>query len=149
MRAKHFPLEQLFYYPSCKTRLQGKDKSSWTTFWTLSPPPYSFLFKCILSAVPGHLENINNHLRSQMPSHWEFPNWVTLQSAAQNHTQSRRAPHSATDTHTDTTVSNGEVCGFRKYLFCLPSNSPFAGIFSLILKDMWLASVCEELFVEV
>lgn len=48
---------------------------------------------------PGHLENINNHLRSQMPSHWAVPNWVTLQSAAQNHTRGPASSAPPTDTH--------------------------------------------------
>lgn len=108
--------KQLSYFPN-------------SFFFFLSPSVF-LPFKCILSAVHDHLENINNHFRAQMPSHGEFPNWVMLQSAAQNHTHSLgRPPGPAAETHRDSEVSNWEVCCFRKYLFCPPSNFPFAGIF--------------------
>lgn len=129
-----------FLWNSCFITLPAKSddnkektKNSLATFLTLFfflSPSVFLPFKCILSTVHDHLENINNHFRTQMPSHWEFPNWVMPQSAAHNHTHGLgRLPRPAAETQKDSEVSNWEVCCFRKYLFCPPSNFPFAGIF--------------------
>lgn len=149
MRAKRFSLEQ-FLLPFLQNQTTRRKRQKQLNYFSNSlPTPVFFPFKCILAAVPGHLENINNHLRSQMPSHWEFPNWVTLQSAAQNRTQSPAcSAHGYRHSHRRQGFRRGGV--LLREISVLPSlQSPICWHFSLILKDMWPASVCEELFVEV
>lgn len=86
---KAFFSEIVALLPYLKIRLIIRKRQKQLNYFSDSlPTPVSLHFKCILSTVHDHLESINNYFRTQMPSHWEFPNWVTLQSAAQNHTRS-------------------------------------------------------------